>query len=266
MKKLIVLVCLLLGLTSVFADDEFPYRVKYPGLTPISSVDLEKEYLNKNVVIVDVRSKIEYDVIHPIDAIHLPVSDKLFTADVQAILKGNKGKLIAFYCNGITCLKSYEAAERAMKETSYPGIRVYDAGIPDWSVKYPEKTLLLGEIIKNPKEQLISKEELNKHMLTIEEFTAKSKEPNAFVVDARDFIQNSGSLPGFENSAKIPFDKLIPNIIEKKHHIDKTLLIFDQVGKQVHWLMYYMVKNGYTNYYFLKGGATEVLKKQDYRK
>jgi len=46
---------------------------------------------------------------------------------------------------------------------------------------------------------------------------------------------------------------------------DKQLVIFDQVGKQVLWLMYYLEDKGYKNYYFLKGGATSVLKKQKYR-
>ena len=46
---------------------------------------------------------------------------------------------------------------------------------------------------------------------------------------------------------------------------DKQLVIFDQVGKQVLWLMYYLEDKGYKNYYFLKGGATSVLKEQKYR-
>lgn len=42
-------------------------------------------------------------------------------------------------------------------------------------------------------------------------------------------------------------------------------MIFDQVGKQVRWLMYYLVNSGYTNYFFLDGGATAILKEQEYR-
>ena len=59
--------------------------------------------------------------------------------------------------------------------------------------------------------------------------------------------------------------KNLPNFVEKKVKRDKTLLIFDQVGKQVRWLEYYLVANGYKNYYFLAGGATSVLKAQKYK-
>ena len=60
-------------------------------------------------------------------------------------------------------------------------------------------------------------------------------------------------------------DKFIPNFVQKKVNQDKHLFIFDQVGKQVRWLEYYLVENGYQNYTFLKGGATSVLKVQKYK-
>lgn len=46
---------------------------------------------------------------------------------------------------------------------------------------------------------------------------------------------------------------------------DKDLLIFDQVGKQVQWLEYYLMEYGYKNYWFLKDGATKVLGEQKYQ-
>ena len=61
------------------------------------------------------------------------------------------------------------------------------------------------------------------------------------------------------------FDKLIPNFVKAKANQDKKLLIFDQVGKQVIWLEYYLIENGYKDYVFLKGGATSVLGSQNYK-
>ena len=69
----------------------------------------------------------------------------------------------------------------------------------------------------------------------------------------------------FDKVLPIPLDKLIKNIIDKERMKDKQLLIFDQVGKQVAWLMYYLEDKGYKDYYFLKGGATSVFKDQTYR-
>ena len=38
-------------------------------------------------------------------------------------------------------------------------------------------------------------------------------------------------------------DKFIPNFVQKKVNQDKHLYIFDQVGKQVRWLQYYLRSN-----------------------
>ena len=86
------------------------------------------------------------------------------------------------------------------------------------------------------------------------------------VVDVRDHIQRSEKLPGLEKVMFIPMNKFIPNFVERKVNRDNTLLIFDQVGKQVQWLEYYLVENGYKDYYFLSGGATAVLGEQKYKK
>ena len=70
---------------------------------------------------------------------------------------------------------------------------------------------------------------------------------------------------GLEMVKAIPLNKFIPNFVSKKVHQNKPLFIFDQVGKQVRWLEYYLVENGYTEYYFLAGGATSVLTTQKYK-
>ena len=79
-------------------------------------------------------------------------------------------------------------------------------------------------------------------------------------------MQRTQKLEGLKKVKKIPLEKFIPNFVEKKVHRDKSLLIFDQVGKQVRWLEYYLVANGYKNYKFLAGGATSVLQDQEYKK
>jgi rhodanese-related sulfurtransferase len=85
------------------------------------------------------------------------------------------------------------------------------------------------------------------------------------VIDVRDHIQRAKKLPGLKKVKTIPLDAFIPNFIQKKANQDKHLYIFDQVGKQVRWLEYYLVANGYKNYHFLAGGATSVLQEQKYK-
>ena len=66
-KTLIAMLTLLviLGFVSQALAVKFPHRKDFPTVAPIDSEELMKEYEANNVVIVDVRSEIEFNVIHP---------------------------------------------------------------------------------------------------------------------------------------------------------------------------------------------------------
>lgn len=243
---------------------EFPYRKDYPGVPAIDSEALFKGYETGDIIIVDVRSKIEYEVIHPTGAVHVPISNKNFVKNVEALIAKNPGKKIAFYCNGTTCLKSYKATRKALK-AGLSNCFAYDSGIPMWASVYPENTQLLGKTLVDPEKQLIPKSEFKKKCLSFDSFKSEMGTKGGLVIDVRDHIQRVDKLDGLEKVKAIPLDKFIPNFVSKKVHQDKPLFIFDQVGKQVRWLEYYLVENGYTEYYFLAGGATSVLKTQKYK-
>lgn len=250
-------------LSLLYAED-FPYRQEYPEVPPISTEELGGKYHAGESVIIDVRSCIEYDVIHPVDALNIPMAQIVFLKNAMQVVEQNPGKTIAFYCNGVTCLKSYEAA-RKMIEAGCTTCVVYDAGVFDWAQTFPEDTVLMGEIISNPESQFIPDEELKARFLDFEDFSRKANEKGTMILDARDPVQRTGALPGLEDAFHIPCDKLIENFLKRKRKQDKTLLIFDQVGKQVRWLQYHLKRYGYTDYYFLKGGATAVLEEQEYQ-
>ena len=255
---------MVLLLTVSAAAVEFPHRKDYPGVPAIDSEVLFKQYENDKAIIVDVRSGIEYDVIHPEGAVHIPLASADFIESVKELKEIHPDKKIAFYCNGITCLKSYEATKKALA-AGVGNCHVYDAGIPAWASIYPEKTLLLGKALVDPAKQLIPKAAFKKKCLPFKKFKSSSKAQKSLVIDVRDSIQRSKKLRGLKRVKKIPLDKFIPNFVEKKVHRDKSLLIFDQVGKQVRWLEYYLVANGYKHYRFLAGGATSVLQEQKYK-
>lgn len=88
--------------------------------------ELAREYENR--IIVDVRSKMEFEVIHVEKAVHIPVSTARFTRDLAAVREKGGSVPIAFYCNGHSCAKSYEAAEQA-REAGFQNVFAYDAGI-----------------------------------------------------------------------------------------------------------------------------------------
>ncbi len=253
-----------LSVSAVFSE-EFPYRKDFPNLSYISSQELKAKYDKNDVLLIDVRSKFEYDVIHVTKSIHISMAYATFVGDVEKLIKENPKKAVVFYCNGPTCLKSYESAKK-MAEAGHNGCFVYDGGIPEWSKLYASETIVFGKVLKDPAKQLISDAEFNKRLIDFETFKAKAAKPNTMVIDIREGIQSSGKLPGLEDARVIPLDVIVPNFVSKKAEQDKTLLIFDQNGKQVKWLMYYLRDFGYQNYYFLdKLGATSVLKKQEYK-
>lgn len=252
-----------IALTAVALD--FPYRKDYPATPTIDPEALFTGYKAGEILIVDVRSKIEYDVIHPAGAIHIPIAKKGFVNAVKELLAKNPGKKIAFYCNGITCLKSYKAAQKA-KEAGLDNCFAYDAGIPVWATLYPGDTELLGKTLVDPEKQLIPKKDFKSRCLAYEDFKSQLTAKGGLAIDVRDHIQRAQKLPGMKKPKAIPMDNFIPHFVAKKAHQDKPLFIYDQVGKQVRWLEYYLVENGYKEYYFLAGGATAVLKSQEYKK
>lgn len=263
-KTVLILAVCAFCISSTASASEFPGRAKYPDVSYIGTEALYKAYNAGEAIIVDVRSTIEYNVIHPVDALHIPVAKMDFAKKVKQLRAANTDKKIAFYCNGTTCLKSYVATQKA-KKVGIDNVFAYDGGIPEWAALFPEKTLLLGNIVTDPEKQIIPKAEFKKKALAFEDFKAGATSNAGLVIDVRDSIQRSQALPGMGKTLKIPLDAFIPNFIEKKKNQDKQLYIFDQVGKQVRWLEYYLVENGYDKYTFLKGGATSVLKDQKYK-
>jgi len=243
---------------------EFPYRKDYPNVPIIELHDLKAGYDNGEFIIVDVRSSLEFDTIHTKNALHIPIADILFVDKVIELAAENPGKNIAMYCNGVTCLKSYEAVESTMK-AGLANVYAFDAGIPAWAKAYPSDTLLLDKEITDPEKQLIPKSEFEQVCLDYEQFRQKATGDNTVVIDARDAIQRTRDLPGLEDVKHIPLDKFIKNVVNRGVMKQKQMLIFDQVGKQVAWLMYHLVNQGYGEFYFLKGGATSVLHDQEYR-
>ncbi|MBP1729530.1 MAG: putative sulfurtransferase [Deltaproteobacteria bacterium] len=237
-----------LALPLMAAEEGYPLRKKYPTLQYITTNDLKAQY--DKAYIVDVRSKIEFNVIHTNKAVHLPMAVATFASDLEKTRQKSASSPLVFYCNGHTCEKSYEAAEVATK-AGFKGISVYDAGIFEWTKANPDKTTLLG---KTPaaKEKLIPKSTFAKKCISYDEFKKKAAGPNTVVVDIREPVQRDvvPQIPGLRN---IPSDRMV-DLINKGEFKDKQLLILDAVGKQVEWLQYYLEGKGYSNYLFLEKG------------
>lgn len=88
----------------------------FSGCTKVEEVDLDKLMSENNYVIVDVRTKEEYDELHVVDAVNIPYDEIGKDIDLD------KDKLIFVYCrSGNRSSIAYDTLEDL-------GYKVYDLG------------------------------------------------------------------------------------------------------------------------------------------
>ena len=252
------LILLLTGLYPIIgwsADEEeteeFPGRPLYPEVSVIELDELKRRF--DEMVVVDVRSKYEFETLRIKGAINIPLSSKSFTSSMRQ-LRLSDPRPIVVYCNGKTCMKSYKAA-RKCATNKIDNVHAYDAGIMDWAKTYPELAVLLGRSPVDPR-KLISKSEFKKHLLSPDAYGEQVANSSAIVLDVRDRFQREALsiFIGRERRAYLDDKRRLDRFIEKAKREGKTLLVHDAAGKQVRWLQYYLKDKGLDSYFFMDGG------------
>ena len=264
MRRLSVLVVTLLVLVfqaaAMAADKDkegFPGRSheKYKDVPYIELEDLNKKF--KDVVVVDVRSKFEFDTLQIKGAINIPVAIKTFGDEIQK-LRLKTDKPLVFYCNGRTCMKSYKATKDAM-DVGIKDVYSYDAGIFDWAKAYPDKAVLLGKSPVDARD-ILSKKQFKARLLNPDKFSdmATDDPSKVIVLDIRDKYQRAGVgfFPIQERWTSLNKMEKVYDYIRKAKEKGKVLFIYDEVGKQVRWLQYALEREGVKDYYFMDKGAT----------
>ena len=238
------------------AEEGFPGREKYPDIPYVEITDLYQKKNNNQVVIVDARSNYEFETLRIKDAINIPVANKNFEEEIKQ-LREKTDKTIVFYCNGHRCMKSYIAAKRCL-EADIQNVAAFDAGIFDWTKKYPNQAVLLGSSPVNPN-NLIATKQFKSKLLDPDTFSGyiMDSRNKSIVIDVRDKFQRAGVgfYPGIERWAALDDRKKLQAYIDKAKRENKTLFIYDEVGSQVRWLQYALEKAGVTDYYFMDKGA-----------
>jgi len=251
--SIIALISLLLS-ASAFAGEDFPGRAKYKKIPYIELGELYKK-LN-DVVVVDARSALEFKTLRVKTAINIPVASEKFEAEV-AKLRASTDKPIVFYCNGHTCMKSYIATKKSIA-ANINNVFAFDAGIFDWTNAYPKEAVLLGNSPVNLA-HLIPKSSFKKRLISPDDFSDRATidRQKYMTIDVRDKFQRAGIgfYPGIERWASHDQQKKLDAYIKKAIKQDRTLLIYDEVGKQVRWLQYVLEKAGVKKYYFMHKGA-----------
>lgn len=254
MKKLVLAVstfAALLPILAVSAEKAvFPHREKHKDVA-IMEIGQLHDQLDK-VVVVDVRSRYEFDTLHIKGAMHMPLNKETLPVAARELRK-NTDKPIVFYCNGTTCEKSYIATDLAMK-AGVTKVYAYDAGLDAWSQAYPEDSILLGRGPAKPAD-LIGKSAFKSRLLSANDFES-AMERGGIVLDIRDMRQRDVMLfPFKEKRATLDDRTKIAQVVAEAKRTNKPLLVYDKVGKQIRWFQYYLEQEGVKQYHFLAGGA-----------
>jgi len=116
--------------------------------------------------------------------------------------------------------------------------------------------VLLGNNPADPN-QLLSKAQLQEHMLDPATFSEKVHSGKGIVLDVRDNQQRfySRLIMGIEQNVSLSDIETLKQIIKEANKKKKPLYIYDNTGKQVRWLMYQLEANNAKEYYFMKDGA-----------
>ncbi|MBZ0150247.1 MAG: rhodanese-like domain-containing protein [Planctomycetes bacterium] len=250
MKIVPLLLLTALPLAAQAPKNPFPLREKFPQLEWVSTTELAAM---KDAIVIDTRNRIEFDVIHIEGSRNLEVGE-MKKADLEALRAANGSQPIVFYCNGVTCKKSYDAGEKA-RIWGFTNCKIYDTGIFDWAETLPERTRFFGELLtkENVKQKLIPKTELHAVSLAPAEFIQKARSGDYKVFDVRDTKDRQDFPIKLPKIAKLPMDEFVKLL--DKGAVPKGVLILDNVGKQVDWLQYYLRKANHQDHQFLLGGV-----------
>ena len=123
------LYALLLLLTAPVIASETLAPEQVAGAVTINTATA-KLLFDKGFIFVDVRKQEDYERSHIPGARHLSVNSEYFTVEnLRAIVK--KRDTVVFYCNGIHCMGSSKASQKAA-EWGWQKILYYREGIQGW--------------------------------------------------------------------------------------------------------------------------------------
>lgn len=234
----------------------------YPNVKRLELDEVRSKHVAKTAIVIDARSAYEYDTLHINGALNVALSDPFFVQKLRKIRETDKRPII-FYCNGLTCMKSFRAAKVAM-DANIENVSVYPYGVLSWAKAHPEEALLFGKQLTA--EQLIADDYYKAKKLSPDAFfEAKEKsQGQSIVLDVRSSDEVGGIKiwPGAQYNIPLNND-VVRKYIDKARTERKKLLIYDESGHQIRWLQYFLYSEGFEDYFFLDGGYENYMRMID---
>jgi len=228
-------------------------KQNFGTLRTITSQEIVKN--RDQLLIVDPRQLYEYRLLHIKDSIHVPlpsIQDSL----IKKLIALGKVNGIVFYANSPKSSIVHGAALKFFL-WGYKNRFVFEKGIFNWACKHPELSkrdnLPLDKISGNPLFIMLT-ESKNRFIPPID-FQEKVEDQNYMLVVIRPIHERKGPLVCFKNQKVLSFDEIVPYIYTQNSFLSKNLLIYDSDEHQCLLLHSYLKENGYTDFYFLKGGV-----------
>ncbi|MCU7940028.1 MAG: hypothetical protein KZQ64_14365 [gamma proteobacterium symbiont of Bathyaustriella thionipta] len=106
----------------------------------------------------------------------------------------------------------------------------------------------------NP-DAFISDSKFKEHFVPLSKFETLIK--GSVLIDVRHLKERRGNGLFLLADKSVPLDnsKKLDRYLNKALKENKTLLAYDDSGKEVRWLQYYLEQKGIKEYYFMEGGA-----------
>ncbi len=234
----------------------------YPGVKRLELDAVREKYTATAAILIDARNIYEYDTMHIKEAINIPVNDPRLVQKLEELRAADNRPFI-FYCNGLTCMKSFKAAKHAM-DARIKDVYVYPYGVLSWAKAYPDDTLLFGKPLKSS--EIISDEDyVTKKLAPLAFYEQREKlQGQSIVLDIRTNDEVSGVKiwPGIQYNVKQD-NQAIKRYVDKAKAENKKLFIYDESGHQIRWVQFFLRQEGFDDYYFLDGGYENYMRMID---
>ncbi|MGD9921722.1 MAG: rhodanese-like domain-containing protein [Pseudorhodoplanes sp.] len=202
------------------------------GKTPeINTEQMRAVLRDGSVLVLDTRSRAEFDAGHIPGARNLDAAPTAQLAAIATLTGGDKGKALVLYCNGPYCQASRRLGEQ-LSEAGFGNVRRYQLGIPVWRALGGPVAVELPGIARIFK-----------------------ADQTAVYIDARaaaDFAK--GSLPG---AVSAPADDVVSGKLKKmalpEDDFNRRIILFGADAAQARKLADFMSKRPWHNVSYFPG-------------